>query len=469
MSCELYRYVDKTEGLISEGISPSEIWSLTLNEQNDRKELFMKIFTSNSYKYLKNDLKNNDYFIKAVKGLRYEAKVYNDIIRYLPCTNFVKFYNYTKSCSYEQLENLVLKGHENDSNIHINKIKQKLAYLLSFVSGGVYKENPKISVTTNMNHRKAMKLSDADKKIAYDSKYEFMLMEMLPKSKTISLTKWMLDNLTLDNNNAAYLKHSVTAQGFAILFQCAAACYTLFTHKIIHNDLHSGNIMLVELPNVTRATYAIDGKYYSFYTKYHVKVIDFDRSYSEELGNNPNLKSNECKRNAQCNILFNNSDFLKVCYVFMLCGDKMSNENIIGVVLLSILSKGDPETFVALRDIYENNCSLSDVNKGIYFKLGASGAKKWYEGRLANMSEIIKAIGYIINSPVEMTDFENSKSWGVIDYKNKYKGGGNNNDKLRPPRLPEVGSIFNPSERFLEQYNIKPYRDWFEGAEKDNI
>jgi len=65
-----------------------------------------------------------------------------------------------------------------------------------------------------------------------------------------------LDGTTLRE----YLKEKkqLDVDGWLILFQLAVACYALFLSRTTHNDLHDGNVILVE--NEAVITYDIEGK-----------------------------------------------------------------------------------------------------------------------------------------------------------------------------------------------------------------
>lgn len=63
-----------------------------------------------------------------------------------------------------------------------------------------------------------------------------------------------------------------------ILFQIIYTLKCFENIKLIHNDLHAGNILVEILDDEEQLNYSINGPIYSFYTKYIVKIYDFDRA-----------------------------------------------------------------------------------------------------------------------------------------------------------------------------------------------
>ena len=102
---------------------------------------------------------------------------------------------------------------------------------------------------------------------------------------------------------------------YNILFQIFAACYTMSLTKMIHNDLHSGNIMVRTLNQPKMLVYFINNRRYVLKVKYFVHIYDFDRSYVERLGDNEGVKLYDVF--SQDNELIDNKDMLKIlCSVF---------------------------------------------------------------------------------------------------------------------------------------------------------
>jgi len=123
-----------------------------------------------------------------------------------------------------------------------------------------------------------------------------------------------------------------------ILLQIA---YTLIVFEkvgLMHNDLHSGNILIEELPTETYFTYSIpidkslmlkDHKMniinekdtfaiYQIKSKYNITIIDFDRAskvntcFSNIIYNNTILDSDLCPKIGQCNKFIHNRDWFNI-------------------------------------------------------------------------------------------------------------------------------------------------------------
>lgn len=75
----------------------------------------------------------------------------------------------------------------------------------------------------------------------------------------------------------------------SIMFQVLYALAVLEKHKLLHNDLHTGNIRLERLSNPVNLCFDANGTTYQFNTKYIIYIYDWDLAYCKELGNNPKL------------------------------------------------------------------------------------------------------------------------------------------------------------------------------------
>lgn len=80
--------------------------------------------------------------------------------------------------------------------------------------------------------------------------------------------------------------------------QVVKGLYTIHQYRLVHNDLHPGNIMVEE-------------------TTEKVLIYDWDRAYAPRIGNNPNLNANPCEdlcSSSQCNIMLDERpiDLLKL-------------------------------------------------------------------------------------------------------------------------------------------------------------
>jgi hypothetical protein len=68
--------------------------------------------------------------------------------------------------------------------------------------------------------------------------------------------------------------------------QIFIALYAMQYCRLMHNDLHAGNIFIQTLPHVQRMQYQIEDKRIAFDTKIKVMIFDFDRATCPSLGDN---------------------------------------------------------------------------------------------------------------------------------------------------------------------------------------
>lgn len=125
----------------------------------------------------------------------------------------------------------------------------------------------------------------------------------------------------------------------SIIIQLLHALLVMQNHKIMHNDIHFGNI-LVEKVHPPRMVFLNlgDSTTISFKTKYIPKIFDWDRSFCEAIGPNPILKS---ERYYKLNI---HESFRKSQdYYHLICGF-VNRES----------SKNDKSIFQILRGILPN-------------------------------------------------------------------------------------------------------------------
>ena len=318
--CELTEYSDVCEmakcltdniiGLSSNSSSPTDTWIVefidgTTYEDKPIKKAFVKLWISpDVFKYTDDKIiKLNDYdtmksdLVPKFSGLDYEARVYRDIVKPLIekniCPNFIKFLGYGKNCSFENVSRMA-SGPSNEprktQTLYGNTIR-------------ILQDERRKSITQLYDKIELKKFTevishlDTVKYITYN-----MLANEVIEPGTVQLEKFFNDT-----------KIDITTKSI-VLFQGLAACYAMSCSKMVHNDLHTGNLYVEPLEKTTRMNYIYEGDLYSFETKYIVKVFDFDRAYVKRFGENPFLKSADwaCDDYSQCNKYIENIDALKL-------------------------------------------------------------------------------------------------------------------------------------------------------------
>lgn len=80
----------------------------------------------------------------------------------------------------------------------------------------------------------------------------------------------------------------------AVLFQLIVTLWVLELRRMVHYDLHTGNV-LIEHIRPRRLGYVLDGEEYKVNTTWLVRIFDFDRSYAVSLGCNKWHVESECQ------------------------------------------------------------------------------------------------------------------------------------------------------------------------------
>ena len=96
-----------------------------------------------------------------------------------------------------------------------------------------------------------------------------------------------------------------------ILVQIYYALAVMERFSIVHNDLHTGNILIMKLPMKINICLGYNNKFANFSTRYIPLIFDWDNSYVEELGPNPYLEDQKVFG------MYNSYDSRRDLYTFM--------------------------------------------------------------------------------------------------------------------------------------------------------
>jgi hypothetical protein len=306
--CKIDKFIKNVKGLQT-GSSPTDAWIITLKnnvvDKNGNKinKAFLKIYSNLSFfdKYYDIDFKN---LKQAVEGLSYETKVYRYIVTPLVdlgiCPNFIRFLGSGTMCSYDNLYHMLINNYyKSNKKVSPEKISKKL----------------KRSINNNiLNYQDKNFSLDDSRKYSVEKEYEINDLYF-----DINLTE------TFDNATSFHdilRKPDIQERNiYNILFQIFVACYSMSLSKMIHNDLHSGNIMVRTLNQPKTLVYFINNKRYVLKVKYFVHIYDFDRAYAKRLGDNEGVKLYDVF--SQNNEVIDNKDMLKI-----LCSIYKHTENI---------------------------------------------------------------------------------------------------------------------------------------------
>lgn len=302
--CNIYKYVDKVKGLKT-GSSPTDAWIITFKPNVFYKNIkikkgFLKIYSNLSFfDYDKYSEFNTKYLEKAVQGLTYETNVYKSIITplvdYNICPNFIRMIGSGTLCKYDDLFQILKNNYysKNDKTVSIQKIRKRLNR----------------SITNNILNYEHDNISfDESVKASIETKYD--LDDLI---FDVNLTETYDDTISFHSLLSSDYVQDLNI--FNILFQIFAACYSMSLSKMVHNDLHTGNIMIRPLKKPKILTYIIEGNKYILKVYYFVHIYDFDRAYVQQLGDNKVLTLYDVY--SQNNEYVDNKDVLKLlCSVY---------------------------------------------------------------------------------------------------------------------------------------------------------
>lgn len=207
-----------------------------------------------SYRNVKHDGIN--IFGRPVAGLDYETRVYTEVVSPLVdfnvCPNFIRTL-FIGRCNLQKV--YTLYGMKKGQDLQEQLKFQALLYL-------------------RKKYRRKKKPLPRNIKLPNPSTVSVSINETF--DNVISLSKlWKANRESLNLG--------------PILFQVAAACYVMSLSKMMHQDLHLGNVLIEILNQPRTVTYIYNTKIYTFSTRYIVHVFDFDRAVVARLGKNHNF------------------------------------------------------------------------------------------------------------------------------------------------------------------------------------
>jgi hypothetical protein len=304
-------------GHASNSTSPTDIWLLhlakgTTYNSTPNSRVFLKIWiSSDSFKNATQIMTLDDDTIEDIittsLALDYETKIYRDIIKPLIdqniCPHFIKFMGVGRDCSFDSMVDML-----NTSNSSLGEIDNRKALYRNvkcLISG--CDNRPSINVSDDdpllkgkeFGQDLSLSMDDTSTHIKFN-----MIANELIKPGTVTLNTYM-------NSEYVFLGNSDTINSklFTVLFQSIAACYAMSLSKMVHNDLHIGNIY-VEPFDKKDVHYLYNNELFTYETDVIVKLFDFDRSFVTSLGNNP-LLTWYCDY-SQCNKYIENLDVIKL-------------------------------------------------------------------------------------------------------------------------------------------------------------
>jgi len=317
--CDMAPCIESVKCLLNNSASNTDTWIVTFKDGVKYdilpiKKCFVKLWLSRGSidKLKQTDLFENldTDFLKdlinrhliGIESLNYEAKVYRDIVKELInsniCPNFIRFLGLSQNCSFTSVSEMLVGLPLRNTSFHktaISLIKiQKRAQITGDLTD--YKEDGNI---IRLKNEEQFPFSQ----IKNNTTYTLLVNESI-KDGTLKFKNF------IDTNKLFSHLDEPNKLTWSLIFQLIAAIYAMSLSRLNHNDLHLNNAY-VEQCKEKDVSYVYGGETFNFKTRYVVKVFDFDRSYSERLGDN-RLLERECEKNSQCNKYIPNLDAIKV-------------------------------------------------------------------------------------------------------------------------------------------------------------
>lgn len=128
-------------------------------------------------------------------------------------------------------------------------------------------------------------------------------------------------NKILDMVNSSILQDKAMVQ---ILFQVFHTLYLMQNLKLQHNDLHAENILVERLPEMTKLWYKVGDHYFKIKTRFLVRFYDWDQAYVDDpfFGKNKMIEADNFKRGGILNRYVKNFDYFQIlCNMLIDCKD----------------------------------------------------------------------------------------------------------------------------------------------------
>lgn len=301
----------------SNSASPSDIWEIHWNNnvkyegKKIQKAIMKSWISSDSCEFL------TDYKIITVSelaklkidALTYELDIYKNIVRplidYNICPHFVKFYGNGSRCTFKEHTKNV--GALYNPRIDTHYIGLALFHQLEYLTlNKKYRPDfTQLLQNTSQPNLTKQVLDQFFKRITYNT----MINEFVPQ---YTLEKFMSD---VKDPKELY----------EVLFQIMYSLWVLYKTKTTHNDCHLGNVFIEDLKSAKKRIYIINKRPYIINSRFFVRIFDFDRGYSVQLGQNKLLEYPSNFYYGNKSAPFPNFDMFKVLILLTAASNKLKN------------------------------------------------------------------------------------------------------------------------------------------------
>ena len=273
--CIMTNDIENITGMENNSASQSDNWfiefkdNITFNKRRI-KYGFLKLFINPKTVPI---ISKNIVLIQTLSGLAYEVNVYKNITQPLIdlniCPNFVTYIHDSLDCEYSELldmlfDTLTESGKLIRAETVINNLNRNINYIVNNT-----RKTPAINLVEDSIdfHSPIDSIELNTDLIVYDKpdiRYRYSLL-LLENTSGKKLSTWLINKKYTDNFETEF---------WNIIFQISVACYTMSLSKMVHNDLHSGNIFIQELDTITDFLYNINDNPILIRTKYKVLIFD---------------------------------------------------------------------------------------------------------------------------------------------------------------------------------------------------
>ena len=288
-------------------------------------------------------LKQINYDSTDVEGLKYELDVYKNIINKIISSdespNFIPFIGYGECllqdiCKHIGKNNCKRLMDDLDKYYYLIMKKYPQTRLCIMMT---YRppDSKSLNKMLQPNAKSLEKLDEIGNKFQNDEEnLEFDRIEKLNDVFDQTIRKKINDGI---NNKIHRLRKKYrkieddfyrqhfskiwnTQTGKEILFQIVYSLAVMDKYRLVHHDLHIGNILIRKYKNLFKRVYEINGKKYLIQTRYQPYIFDWDLAYSEELGDNMKLSTHEYKKNNIRNKYDNRFDLYVIFCILLFTG-----------------------------------------------------------------------------------------------------------------------------------------------------
>jgi hypothetical protein len=309
-------------------------YTQSTSEQIPVENGFLKLSLNSSIM----DERFTDEYLNRLKiryeTIEYEIDVYRIIRDYIIgknlCDSFVSLVAYSKGCTIDEMTNLFLNI-ENDHGDRTDR-KDYLYYLTNSLTSDNRSRDNYLKHTEYLNAIGGTNTVNTYINQQVDSntvkyRYNYLISESMGGNKTLSNYLIQINPFISYNIISGF---NYSDEFYNILFQIVYACNILDMFGISHNDMHSGNVYVKTHSNPIRREYTINNKKYVLNSIYEIFIYDFDRSFTNILGENRLLNDNFYPEQISVannfykgkNLLKNFSYFIEFCQLFYISKNK---------------------------------------------------------------------------------------------------------------------------------------------------